>query len=377
MKVLQIANGYLGNRLYENLFSALRGVGVDSAVYVPINRGDPDPPPVGEGVAVSKCFNNLDRVLFFPKQRNMLRDMESRFDLKSVDAVHAHTVFSGGYAALQLKKRRGLPYITSVRNTDVNVFFKQMPYLRPVGLRVLREAERIIFLSPAYREQLFSQYVPAPLRQELEAKSLVIPNGIAPLFFENAPHKKALSNPPRLIYVGEISSNKNLELTVQAAERLRQGGLEVRLTAVGAVREEKYRPLLQRDLIEHHDRCPQTEVIRHLRRADMFVMPSHTETFGLVYAEAMSQGLPVLYTRGQGFDGQFPDGTVGYSVSDTDPAELADRIGRVLSQYDALSENCLRLVGKFRWEKIAEQYAGLYNQITTRGAAGIRQKEKE
>lgn len=40
-------------------------------------------------------------------------------------------------------------------------------------------------------------------------------------------------------------------------------------------------------------------------------MPSHKETFGLVYAEAMSQGLPIIYTKNQGFDGQFPDGYVG------------------------------------------------------------------
>jgi len=43
-------------------------------------------------------------------------------------------------------------------------------------------------------------------------------------------------------------------------------------------------------------------------------MPSITETFGLVYAEALSQGLPVLYTRGQGFDRQFEEGEVGYAV---------------------------------------------------------------
>lgn len=371
MNIFQIANGYLGSRLYENLFSALAKAGVENQVYVPIGWNAPEPPPVEENVVVSRCFSNLDRLLFFPKQRNMLRDIERRFNLSGLDIVHAHTVFSGAYTALQLKKRLGLPYLTAVRNTDINTFFKRMPHLRATGVRILREAEKIIFLSPAYQKQLLSQYVPASLRRELETKSLVIPNGIAPLFFEDPPCKKKLSEIPRLIYVGEISSNKNLELTIQAAERLRQGGRRVCLTVVGAVQEEKYRPLLQRDFIEYHDRCPQTEVIRHLRRADIFIMPSHAETFGLVYAEAMSQGLPVLYTRGQGFDRQFPEGTAGYSVSDTDPIELADRIERVLSQYDALSNNCLRLVGKFDWEKIAAQYAGLYNQITSGRAAPL------
>lgn len=363
LRVLQIANGYLGSRLYQNLFSAMETAGIENAVYVPINRKEAEPLSSEKNVVVSKCFSDLDRLLFFSKQRNMLRDVEILFDLERLDAVHAHTVFSGGYTALQLRKRHGLPYLTAVRNTDVNVFFKRMPHLRSVGLRVLREAENIIFLSPAYREQLFSQYVPAALRKELEKKSLVIPNGISSLFLENPPPARAeLPAVPRLIYVGEVSSNKNLELTVRAAELLRQRGLAVRLTVVGAVLEDKYRSILPK-VDEYHDRCPQEEVLGYLREADIFVMPSHTETFGLVYAEAMSQGLPVLYTRGQGFDGQFPDGTVGYAVSDQNPEELAQRIEQVISEYRRLSENCLRLVGKFDWGKIAEQYRGLYSRI--------------
>ena len=43
-------------------------------------------------------------------------------------------------------------------------------------------------------------------------------------------------------------------------------------------------------------------------------MPSRYETFGLVYGEAMSQGLPIIYSKGQGVDGYFKEGTVGYGV---------------------------------------------------------------
>lgn len=363
MKILQIANGYLGSRLYRELFSALEDVSVENEVYVPINRKAPDPSCVEKNVKISKCFSDLDRLLFFTKQKNMLRDLEKHFDLKNFDAVHAHTVFSGGYTALRLKKRHGLPYLAAVRDTDVNVFFKRMPHLRSAGIQVLREAERIIFLSPAYQEQLFSRYVPNSIRRELEKKSLVIPNGIAALFFENpTPPKAEPSAVPRLIYVGDVSSRKNPELTVRAVELLRQRGRKVRLMVVGAITEEKYRGV-PGSVDEYHDRCPQEEVLRYLRAADVFVMPSHTETFGLVYAEAMSQGLPVLYTRGQGFDGQFPDGTVGYAVSDKDPDELAERIESVLSEYGRLSENCVRLVEKFDWKKIAKQYAELYARV--------------
>lgn len=361
MKILQVANGY-ENVLYENLFTALRDCGIENTVYVPLNQRASIPPTRRTDVVFSRCFTDLDRLLFFSKQKKLISDVERRELLRDVSVIHAHTVFSGGYTAYQLHKRYGLPYIIAVRNTDINVFFRRMPHLRRTGLEILKGAERIIFLSPAYRKQLFSRYVPDTVQPQLEKKSIVIPNGISSVFFQNIPLTKS---PPgdvvRLVYVGELNSNKNLETSIQAATLLRQNGLDIRLLVVGAITQEKYRALVEKiDFLEYHDRCSHSEVIKYLCSADIFVMLSHTETFGLVYAEAMSQGLPVLYTRGQGFDEQFPDGTVGYSVSDTNPAELANKIQEVLINYTLLSENCLRLVNKFDWDSIAEQYKDVY-----------------
>lgn len=364
-KVLQIANGFLGNRLYRNLFAAQASLDIHNTIYVPIDKRQPKPEGEADNVIISNCFSQLDRAVFFVKQKRILRDLEQRINLSEFHLTHAHTVFSGGYAAYQLKKKYGIPYIVAVRNTDVNVFFKYMLHLRSTGIRIMRQAEKVVFLSPAYQSHVLSKYVPAACQDEIQRKSVMIPNGIAPLFFEHLAAPKSLSgNPVRLIYVGEINSNKNLETTVRAAELLRKKGLEPSLTVVGAILEEKYRSIIQKSgFIEYHDRCPQEEVLTYLRAADIFVMPSHTETFGLVYAEAMSQGLPVLYTRGQGFDGQFPDGTAGYAVSDTDPQELADKIEQVMDRYSALSENCVRLVGKFNWDSIAQQYKNIYQTI--------------
>ena len=179
-----------------------------------------------------------------------------------------------------------------------------------------------------------------------------------------APAKKAPQEPLELIYVGDINSNKNPGLTITAAQHLQALGKSVHLTAVGSIKEDKYRLLMeQTDFVTHYDRCPQEQVIQHLRKADIFVMPSHTETFGLVYAEAMSQGLPVLYTAGQGFDGHFPDGTVGYAVSDTDAEALAEKILLVAQRYEEISPACVPAAKRFNWDQIAAEYIEIYHQL--------------
>ena len=367
MRILQIANGYLKNKLYTHLFSVLENEGVEETVFVPVSRGE-QIPACPENVHIIPCFDQLDRLLFYRKQNSMLRWLESNTDVASFDAVHAHTVFSGGYAAYQLKQRYGIPYIVAVRNTDVNTFFKYMVHLRHVGVEIMRNAEKVIFLSPSYRETVLSKWIPQKYRGEIAEKSLVIPNGIAPLFLQPVPPRSRRDDILRLVYVGDINSNKNLELTVEAAKLLRREGKNVTLTAIGSVKEEKYRALMQQtDFVTHFDRCPQEQVIRHLREADIFVMPSHTETFGLVYAEAMSQGLPVLYTAGQGFDGHFPDGTVGYAVSDRDPAALARKIALVEENYEELSAAAVHAAQRFNWEQIGGEYVALYRLLSEGG----------
>lgn len=369
MRVLQLANGYLKNKLYTHLFAALEAQGVEETAFVPIRRGEAVP-ACPENVHIVPCFGQLDRVLFYRKQKSMLRWLEANTDLKSFDIVHAHTVFSGGYAALQIHKRYGTPYIVAVRNTDVNTFFKYMVHLRRLGVEIMRRAEKVVFLSPAYRETVLGKWVPETYRREILEKSVVIPNGIAPLFLRgDAVPGKLDEGPLKLVYVGDISANKNPELTVEAMKLLRSGGTDVTLTAIGPIREEKYRPLMeQKDLVTHYDRCSQEEVIGHLRQADIFVMPSHTETFGLVYAEAMSQGLPVLYTAGQGFDGHFPEGTVGYAVSDRDAEDVAKKICLIAENYEAMSAACIEAAQRFNWPRIAGEYARMYRDLGGRSA---------
>ena len=96
------------------------------------------------------------------------------------------------------------------------------------------------------------------------------------------------------------------------------------------------------------------------RENDIFIMPSIKETFGLVYAEAMSQGLPVVYSRGQGFDGQFPEGLVGFSVKSLDAYEIAEKLEEIIGNYECLTAACKKNVEKFNWKNIVRVYEREY-----------------
>lgn len=171
-----------------------------------------------------------------------------------------------------------------------------------------------------------------------------------------------MKNKIRIIYVGVINPNKNIEATIEACKILIELGYEVGYTIVGKILERKYYDLIkQYPFIRYIPHCKKEELINYYRDADIFVMPSKHETFGLVYVEAMTQGLPVIYTRGQGFDGQFNEGEVGYSVEYDSAKEIADRIVKILNEYESISNQCLINNDRFDWEKISRKYMCIYN----------------
>lgn len=365
MRVLQLAAGYLGNNLYSCFFKTLSNHQIENIVYVPVHKCFSVSKELANNIVVSPCFSTIDRIIFYSKQKKLLKDIQQKISIKDIDIIHAHTLFSTGFLAYQLYNKYKKSYIVAVRNTDYHVFFKKMPHLRKVGINILRHAKKIIFLSPKYMDRLLNEYIPKNEQNDFKNKMMIIPNGIDSIFFQKKGSEKIKINSPlRILYIGEINSNKNILTTYQAIKKISREGLSVQYRLVGEVKEKKFSDFFKRHPeIEYYQKCSHSEVIEHMRWADIFVMPSYKETFGLVYAEALSQGLPVIYTKNEGFDGHFPDGLVGFAVNPHSPEDISEKIKSILADYSNLSKNALKCVGKFSWEDIASQYKEIYTSV--------------
>ncbi|MBR2897906.1 MAG: glycosyltransferase family 4 protein [Oscillospiraceae bacterium] len=340
---------------------------IQNDVFVPtydVNRSIVD---VRSYVRVVECFKKWDRVAYYKKQRKILEAIEKTYRCEQYDCIHAYTLFSDGNVALNLSETYGIPYVVAVRNTDVNDFFRLMPHLRSRGVTIMRKASAVFFLSDSYRNQVFEKYVPKKYRDEIFRKTHIIPNGIDDFWLgHSAVGNKSLdtNNGVKLIYAGRIDRNKNIPTTQKAMAILSERGIDTSLTVIGKVEDKKEHLKIIKDTrTKYLPAMPKEKLIEEYNKADVFVMPSFTESFGLVYAEAMSQGLPVIYSEGQGFDNQFAEGTVGYHVSSDDPKSVADGIEKILASFDEISERAVLCAGKFNWEDIAKQYAVIYQGI--------------
>ena len=91
-------------------------------------------------------------------------------------------------------------------------------------------------------------------------------------------------------------------------------------------------------------------------------MPSIHETFGLVYIEALSQGMKVLFSKNEGIDGVF-DKKVGEAVNPLKVDDITKALRKLIkepSKYDTLSKNEIM---QFDWTNIAKVYKDMYSNV--------------
>ncbi|MCL1850090.1 MAG: glycosyltransferase family 4 protein [Bacteroidetes bacterium] len=371
MKILHICNGAQGNSpFYKFLFNALTKHHVEQSVIAPVWK---EPTIDYEDIHCEYFYRDSDiitRLRFNRKIRKLTKFTLEKVNIESFDVIHAHTWFSDGAVAYNLYKEYGIPYIIAIRNTDINLFFRYFLHLRNLGYNILKNASQIIFISPAYKDNLVNHLLPQKIKNKISGKISIIPNGAFPFWLNNRYQKTTVSSPVKLLSIGTIDPNKNYLSLCYAIELLRKNGKEVELTLVGKGskdnlsylrRLEKY--IKDKPHITLIEKQSQEALLKIYRNHDIFVLPSHKETFGLVYIEALTQGLPIVYTKQQGVDGYFEPNEAGYAVNPENIEEIAQAISLTISNYSELITHIAQLdFSVFNWESIAERYFKIYQR---------------
>lgn len=383
MTILHIANSYGGTSVYTNLYTAIDlNAKVTQLVYVPLNSRNHD--RVGnkmidfqnEGSIIhySTILKPYHKFLYGLKIRAIVKDVERTFDMSKVDVVHAGTLCLDGAVAYELCRKYGIPYMVAVRNTDT-VYYK-MKWRHSYFTEIMENASKIVFISPKYRDIYLSTRVPVLSRKRIAEKVMVIPNGVSNVFLKNkSTEHKGYNGELNLIFVAAFYKGKGLVEAIQAIELLRGKGYKITLNAIGKglpnrPHDKEYEDQVDalangKDWVKTQTFKKPEEIIAEMRNANAFVMVSKPETFGLVYVEALSQHLPIIYAQGQGFDGFYPDGFVGYPAIAGNADDIAVKIESLIKNYSKIAQNVesLNLDHDFEWNNIGRKYLSIYNTI--------------
>ncbi len=301
------------------------------------------------------------------------REQGLRYDL-----IHSHYWLSG-VAGLRLRERWGAPLVHMfhtlgrLKNEVAQTPDELEPALRiDEETRIVAQADRLVAANVVERAHLVWYY---GARSERVA---VIPCGVDTELFQPMDPAKAkdlleLPPDPLLLYVGRLTPIKGLDTLLEAMVAVPE---PADLLVVGGEHDERdggHAAALRAQVaalgLDRRVRFLRAQPQRRLRlfyaAADVTVMPSHYESFGMVALEAMACGSPVVATRVGGLATTVQDGVTGRLVPEGDPAALAAAITPLLGSAEGrrLGQQATRWAAEHRWPCVAEAVCRLYSEL--------------
>jgi glycogen(starch) synthase len=295
------------------------------------------------------------------------------------DLVHSHDWLVAD-AARRLARRFGLPWLVTVHATEYGrhqgwVDKHPQSHIHAVERRMVRDADRVITCSHYMRGHVADVF-------GVEAGNVVaIPNGIDPTDLQpvaDLPRLRARFAAPEeklVLMVGRLVYEKGFHLALDAMPRLieRLGGVRFLVAGSGTAEAELKAQARRLGLMRHGSFVGWTgdEVLHsYYRIADLCVVPSLYEPFGLVALEAMASGCPTIVADTGGLREVVPSGRrAGLRFRAQDSRSLARMAEQLLSDEalrDRLVAEASEHVLRFDWADVARQTAQVYADL--RGA---------
>lgn len=282
------------------------------------------------------------------------------------DLTHSFFTVPCGFISLLLKWEFKLPYIISLRGSDVPGYSERFiglyRWVTPTILKIWKGAAFVISNSQGLKE--------LALRSNPEKEIGVIYNGIDVEEFHPSPENKD-QDKFTILCVSRVTPRKGIRFLVQAFKLLSGRYHNARLVIVGDGNEKKsledlVMSLDIKDKVEFAGAVPHEKVAEYYQKSDVFVLPSLNEGMSNVILEALASGIPVMATDTGGTRELLSDGVNGFIVRMRDADDLAEKIEKMILKPELqqnMGEESRKLAEQLSWEKVAGEYVDLYTKV--------------
>jgi D-inositol-3-phosphate glycosyltransferase len=306
------------------------------------------------------------------------------------DVIHSHYWMSG-LAAERLKAQWNIPIVQmfhtlgQMKNRVARSAAEIEGGYRIEGeAQMLRVADRVIAATPAEKSQLQFLY------NADQRKIVIIPPGVDTSRFYPIPADEAravVGIPPdgrMILFVGRIEPLKGVDTLIQAMAAMRRAGILKRyphyLTIIGGDPDASPESMsaemarLQRlcqelgigDEVIFLGKQSQDSLPYYYSAAEVVVVPSHYESFGMVALEAMACGTPVVASQVGGLAFLVQDGVTGFQVVDGDPDALCDRLTQLIQDQGLrtrMGDQAAVYARDYGWDKVTPRIIQLYEDV--------------
>ncbi len=289
---------------------------------------------------------------------------------ENLDLLHVHYAIPHSISAIlareSLKPDRRLPVVTTLHGTDITLVGADASYL-PITRYGIKQSDGVTAISNYLKDATIETFgfddvavIPNFINASEYRKQLV-----TELRAELAP-----AGEPLLVHVSNFRPVKRPVDCVEVLARVRAGGVNARLVMVGDGPE--------RTRVENRARClgvheccsfvgKQARIVDYLSAADVLLLPSEQESFGLAALEAMACEAPVVASRVGGVPEVVTDGETGYLSAVGDVEKMSADAARLLTNKELrmrMGESAREsAVARYSTQSIIPQYIEFYERI--------------
>ncbi len=321
----------------------------------------------------------IEKLAIYPHLADFARDLENfrKRNALHYDLIHSHYWLSGR-AGKWIQRWWNIPHVTmfhtagAVKNA-IGVGEHEPELRLEAEKELVKDCHRII-ASTAKEKQDLTHYYSCP-----ETIS-IIPCGVNLDIFRPIDKARALrhlgfNGEKIILFVGRIDPIKGVKNLLTAMSYLK--GRMLRLVIIGGDEQsqpevQKLKSLVQNLRIQHsvafHGLVEQGILPYFYSAADLCVIPSYYESFGMVALESLACGTPVVAAKVGCLESVIHQGATGYVVGDNAPRRLANKIAQFLSRPNERrksTETIRASITRFSWSNIADAIVDEYRAVMT------------
>lgn len=306
-----------------------------------------------------------------PYDLALANQMASMIEYEGIDVLHVHYAIPHATSAFLAKqilgdKARHVPIITTLHGTDITLVGSDASYKNVVDFSI-NQSDGVTAVSEYLKEETYKRF---DIRKEIE----VIPNFIDLDRFKrsNKGHfKKAIcpEDEKVVVHVSNFREVKRVPEVISIFDRVLKKDIKAKLLLVGdgpdrQRAERRCRELKICDQVRFLGKQEQVEEV--LSIADLFLIPSGSETFGLAALEAMGCGVPVISSNIGGLPEVNIHGETGYLCDLDDIDCMADYAIKILTDeelHQDLSKQARKRAEHFEMSKVVNRYESYYKEV--------------
>ena len=261
-------------------------------------------------------------------KRNAKKELEKLVKKEDIDIIHGHYLFPAGAAAVEVGNKYNIKTYVTAHGSDMFELYKNQPFMRPIIKKTLKNADGIFAVSNALKHELIATEVVG-----IADKTKISWNSVDINKFSSKPNdsfkrEHNLTDKPIVLFVGNLIKRKNVESLLEA-KKLSNADYYLVIVGDGPLFKDLNKKVRDENIEDVIFTGSRSDVENIIPSCDVLVLPSFSESFGLVLIEALACGKPVIGSNVGGIS-EIINRDVGLLVNPNDAKSISNAIDKVI-----------------------------------------------